>query len=149
MALGELPEIMDAIVALQNEIETPYDETVLADAVNGPPPVGHGFPCFFNEEAIDNQMDIDRGMDLAELRLAIDMHLLFGAMEEDYSLESRRRWVQPVLDKFDANLSLKGTVTAAEITAVRWSPIELNETPYIAATFVLSVELKHAVQYEG
>lgn len=148
MTLGELPEIMAAIVALQEEIETPFDEPALADAVNGPPPSGHGYPCFFNEESVDNQMDIDRGMGLRELRLSIHMHLLFGAMEEEYSLESRRRWVQPVLDKFDSNIMLKDTVTAAEITAVRWAPIELNETPYISATFVLAVELKHGYEFE-
>lgn len=143
--LADLSELMEAIIALQNEVETPFDEEPLADAVSGPPPSGHGFPCFFNEE--EDETEIERGPSERIQRHKINMHLLFGAMEEEYSLASRRKWVKPVLDKFDRNVQLDGGVTVMLIDRIRWSPIELNERPYIVATFVLAVELHEGFDY--
>ena len=142
MAMGELHEVMAAIVELQEQIETPFGEPALAGVSADVPPRGHGFPWFFNELSIENPTTIDRSMDVREIVHTIHMHLLFGSMEEEYSQASRHRWVQPVLDKFDSqeNLDLKGTVIQSEITSIRWAPIELNEMPYVAATFVLVAE---------
>ncbi|KPJ64878.1 hypothetical protein AMK68_00140 [candidate division KD3-62 bacterium DG_56] len=145
--MSELQDIIDQIVYIQKEtLVAPSSEKDIAVATDELPVDLTLYPCFLNVEA---STSIDYGAGgLREQHHEIDMNLVFSPSDKKYSMRSRRKWVQAVLDAFASRVTLNGTATQALITGVDYqTPLQWNDTPYMTATFRLAVEVKEAVDF--
>jgi len=135
---GEIQHIIDKLVTIQQGITQPTGEKALTSAHDEPPADINAFPCFVNVE--QEIPGIDRRAGGRRYNLVIDMHLLLTSADQKYSVRTRRLWLQPVLDAFDAALKLGNEqlpVQIAPITRISFDPIEINNTYYIGITFRL------------
>ena len=141
-----IPEIINAIVTVQKAITTPTGEKPLADAFDEPPAQVLDFPTFVN---IERSVSTEGSSGLREMVWTIDMHLLFAAGEQKYSVRSRRLWVQAVIDKFCTDLTLLGTVSAVYGMEMSYEPVLLGETEYVAATFTITARTFEAFAFDS
>ena len=143
--MAELQAIIDAIVVIQVTITPPTGEKDIAVATDELPTDLTLFPMFLN---VETRTGLEYGVNLRVQRHEIDMHLVFGTAEKKYSMRSRRAWVEAVMAAFIDNVTLGGTVTQAMITEVTYdTPLQWNETAYMAATFRLAAEVKSAAAF--
>jgi hypothetical protein len=143
---NELQDVFDAIVTIQKTIPTPTGEHPIKEIYDEPPAQFMTWPCFLN---IESQSEVERpSSGFRRTAHTIDMHLLFGAADQKYSVRSRRRWVRVVLDTFDGKLKLGSTINGhAHLTRVEYAPVDLNGTEYIAATFVLRAVIEETLAF--
>lgn len=138
----ELQDIVAQIVVLQKAVTTPAGEKALVDAYDEEPEQVGGFPSFVN--VFRGIGDIERaGGVRKKATLEIEMILLFPRSGSKYSDRSRRKWVLPVLDKFDQNQGLNNTVYFSRIMRIRGDdPEEFSDSLYIALRFTLEAIMR-------
>ena len=146
--MGELQEIIDELVIIQQVITPPTGEKDLV-AYDEPPGQTMIYPCFLNVERETGE--IIYAPSLMILPYIIDMHLVFGA-DRKYAYRSKRKWVKPVRDAFAGKLTLNGKATEAQILAMNFHPSGLlldeeSGQKYDAITFVLRATVKEAIAY--
>lgn len=142
---GELQEIMDAVVRVWGTVDTPADEQAIALVADEPPDVVAVFPAVINVE--DESLFPGNPSSGRTIVHTLNMHLLFAPAGGSYSFKSRRKWIKPVMDAFDANVNLlidpadaaTRTCQRSMITRVLFNPVSWNGQEYIAATFILGV----------
>jgi len=146
---GDLPGIFDKIVALQEAITPPTGEKAMK-AYDEPPGDVALFPCFVNIE--EEGVEIIRSPGLRQQKFVINMHLLFAPGVQKYGVRSRRLWVKPVIDAFDNAIRFdneQAPVQYAPIESVSFAPVDINNTEYVAATFVLRAWLAEAFTFDA
>jgi len=133
---GEVQQLIDELVTIQNAITPPTGEKDIAAAYDEPPADPTIFPCFLNLEA---GAQVVRELHRRQVTHTINMSLLLAAADQKYSVRTRRLWVGAVLDAFDIKLRLNGQAHYAHIDTIEYDPIEWNGKAYVGATFVLTV----------
>jgi len=123
------------------------------------PPTGLKLPHIYDEVPVDPDspsiINVWRGgrpdtttSSTIETTELIDVVFLFGRASEKYSERAQRLWIPVFVRLIHENVKLNdGTVQNVEVE--RWSaePFPINEVPYIATTFTLSVHLAAAFDY--
>lgn len=138
----EVQDIVAQIVKLQKAIAPPDGEKALADAFDEEPEQVGGFPTFIN--VFREIRDIERAGGIRKkATLVIEMQLLFPRAGSKYSDRSRRKWILPVLNKFDQKQGLNNTVDFSRITRI-WGddPEEFSDSSYIALRFTLEAIMR-------
>ena len=148
---GELQDIIDQLVVIQNAITPPTGENPLK-CYDEPPTGVLTFPCFVNIE--DDLAEVVRAVSLRTITFFINMHLLFARADQKYSVRSRRAWIKPVIDAFDGAVRLdneQAPVQYAPIETVSFENVVLpgsgSDQEYIAATFRLKAWLAEAFTF--
>ncbi len=138
----EIQDIITQVVALQKAISPPIQEKALADAFDEAPEQIAAFPVFVN--VFREIRDIERAGGIRKkATLEIEMMLLFPRSASKYSDRSRRKWILPVMDKFDQNQGLNDTVYFSRITRIRGDdPEEFSDSSYIAVRFTLEAIMR-------
>jgi len=147
--MGELQEIIDELVIIQQVITPPTGEKDLV-AYDEPPGQTMIYPCFLNVERETGE--IGYAPSLMILPYIIDMHFIFGTADRKYAYRSKRKWVKAVRDAFAAKLTLNGKATEAQLLAMNFHPSGLildeeSGQKYDAITFVLRATVKEAIAY--
>lgn len=141
---GELTDIIDEIVTIQQSITTPTGQKALALALDEWPPTVAVFPAFVNNEI---ETVIETGSYRRKNVHLIRMYLLFAAAGIKYSQRARRTWIAAVHAAFDASITLNGHATLARIKRIsHLAPEELGGA-YVCAAFDLEVQFTSDAAY--
>ena len=132
---------MQGIAKIEKTIVPPDGLKHIALVTDEPPVELTVFPAFLN---IEERAPIDMrsaGAGTSQTRIhrwTVGCHLVFARlMDPKYAYRERRRWIVPVLDKFQANPTLDGNVDTSDVFDVdfepfTWPPPPAEGVPYIA-----------------
>ena len=140
-----IQKTMEGIAKIERTIVPPDGLVAIKSVTDEPPPELTVFPTFLN---IEERAPIElrsAGLGMAQTRIhrwTIGCHLVFGTlMDPKYAYRERRKWIVPVLDKFQANPTLDGNVDTSDVVEVDFDPfiwpptgarVNVEDVAYIA-----------------
>lgn len=142
----ELQDVIDALVVIERAITAPSGEKETFEVYDEIPTSIATYPAFFNTE---RALTTDGASGLREGLWTFDVHLIFAPLEQKYSIRSRRRWVQAVINALHQHLTLGGTVSSIYTIQVDYEPVRFYDTDYLAANFEIDARLYESYAFAG
>ena len=121
-----IQKTMEGIAKIERTIVLPDGLVAIKSVTDEPPPELTVFPTFLNieERAPIEMRSAGKGTSQTRIhRWTVGCHLVFGTLiDPKYAYRERRKWIAPVLDKFQDNPTLDGNVDTSDVVDVDFEP---------------------------